>query len=302
MSKLIDTGLLFAFFSTLLLGSNKLAVRKTVFTMDESLATMFSIVLAIPIFGIPLIFLGFGAQAIPLNAILIFAATGIVNYSVGRWMVWKSIGAIGANRGNILAASQSVYAIAIAVVFLHQRIDLYIGGGITLVLLGILIISRRNSTDRRAFTKAQLRTGLIYGVMGAFFWGLAQVLMQVGIKQYSNPTGATFLTYSFSLIGMVPMLFFTSRSAVRHGRTPFKIDRKSLAFVGIVTLMGSFAQFFRYISLVTVPVTIVATINGSNPMITLVLSYALIRQIEFIDRKTILGIISSVAGVILVTL
>lgn len=296
-----STGFLFALFSTVLLGSNKLAIRKSLLGMTDSLATLFSIVLAIPIFGIPLLIYGWGPKPLSFEVIAIFAATGIVNYSVGRWMIYKSISLIGANRGNILASSQTVYAIIIALAFLGQTVDLFTGAGIVLVLLGILIISyRRGRVDHGSFTKSQLKLGLIYGAGGAFFWGLAQDLMQVGIKQYSNPTGATFLTYSLSLIGILPIFFVNAGISMKQGKNPLRIDRKSFLFVVIGTLMGSFAQFFRYNALVTIPVTVVATVNGSNPLFTLVFSYMFIRQIEFIDRRTILGIIASVAGVVLV--
>jgi DME family drug/metabolite transporter len=297
-----STGLLFAISSTLLLGSNKLAVRKSLLGMNESLATLFSIVLAIPIFGIPLLIYGWGPKPLSLEAIAIFGVTGIVNYSVGRWLIYKCIGLIGANRGNILGASQTVYAIVIALTFLGQTINALTGAGIVLVLLGIAVISyRKGPADPGYFTKRQLKLGLVYGVIGAFFWGLAQDLMQVGIKQYSNPTGATFLTYSLSLIGILPLFLMNARLTLNQGKNPLRIDRKSFAFVVVATLMGSFAQFFRYNALVTIPVTIVATVNGSNPLFTLVFSYMFIRQIEFIDRRTVLGIITSVAGVILVT-
>jgi len=137
--------------------------------------------------------------------------------------------------------------------------------------------------------------------MGAFFWGLAQDLMQIGIKQYSNPTGATFLTYSLALIGMLPIFFITARNTAKHGKNPLRIDRKSFMYVIMATVMGSFAQFFRYNALLTVPVTIVASVNGSNPIFTLILSYIFLREIEAIDRRTILGIIFSVVGVVIIT-
>ena len=296
-----EIGLLFTIASTILLGSNKLAVRATILGMNDALATLFSIVIAIPIFGVPLLIYGWGPKPLSLEAIGIFAAAGIVNYSVGRWMIWKSIGLVGANRGNILAASQSIYAIAIAVAFLGQTVDLYTGLGFALVLIGILIISYRKSVQSKFITKAQMRSGLIYGIMGALFWGLAQDLMQIGIKQYSNPVGATFLTYSLALIGMLPMFFFISRSTAKHGGNPFRFSRRSFAFVVLATVMGSFAQFFRYSALVTIPVTIVASVNGSNPIFTLILSYIFLREIEAIDRRTIIGIIFSVVGVVIIT-
>lgn len=78
------------------------------------------------------------------------------------------------------------------------------------MLLGVLIVSYRG-LGGTPFTKEQLRGGILYGFLGAAIWGIVQVLMQVGIQQYSNALVASFLTYAASLVGMVPALFFVSR-------------------------------------------------------------------------------------------
>ena len=293
-----ELGILFAAVSTLALGSNKLAVRKTLFHMDESFATFVSIVMTLPIFGIPLLILGLGGQAITPQVIAIFAVTGVTNYAVGRYFIWKSIANVGANRGNILAASQVVYAVAIAIVFLRQSIDLFSGSGVLLVLVGIIIISYGGNSDRN-FTPKQIRTGLIFGLIGGLAWGIAQDLMQIGIQSYNNAVGATFFTYALSLIGVVPALLIARGQSEK--RDVLRINKRGLVLVIVAGLLGSAGQYFRYLALQIIPVTIVATINGTNPAITLVLSYLLIKEVEFIDRKTILGIVVSILGVVLVS-
>ena len=295
---MFEIGLLFAAISTIALGSNKLAVRKTLFHMDESYATFISILLTLPLFGLPLLIFGFGPQAITPQVLLIFALTGLANYAIGRYFIWKSIANIGANRGNILAASQVVYAVVIAIVFLRQSVDLFSGTGVFLVLLGIIIISYGGNAERN-FTPKQIRTGLIFGLIGGLAWGVSQDLMQIGIRAYSNAVGASFFTYAFSLIGVLPALFIV-RGTSKQNNT-FRINARGLILVIVAGLLGSAGQYFRYLALQTIPVTIVATINGTNPAVTLILSFLLIREVEFIDRKTILGIIVSVIGVVLVS-
>ena len=293
-----ELGILFAVLSTMALGSNKLAVRKTLFHLDESFATFVSILLTIPVFGIPLLIFGLGTEPLTVQVLLIFALTGITNYTIGRYFIWKSIANIGANRGNILAASQVVYAVVIAIVVLRQSIDVISGLGVLLVLLGIVIISYGGNSERN-FTPKQVRTGLIYGLIGGLAWGISQDLMQIGIRAYTNAIAASFFTYFFSLIGVVPALVIARNQSEK--KDIFRMNTNGLILVIIAGLLGSAGQYFRYLALKIIPVTIVATINGTNPAVTLILSFLLIKDVEYIDSKTILGIVVSILGVILVS-
>lgn len=296
---LAAAGLAFALTSAFFLGANKLAVRVLLFKMDESFASLIAILLALPLFGAPILLFGLGGPPPSWTAIAVLAAAGVLNFSVGRVFVWRSIGAVGANRGNILASAQVVFALAIAMLLLKQTVDFYTGSGIALVLLGILIISLGGFRGT-AFTSEQLRTGVLYGMLGAFLWGISQVLMQVGIQLETDATVATFLTYVAAFVGMVPILFFVDR---RSGeRNTFRTDRRSVLMVVVAGLLGNFGLYFRYIALQTIPLTVVSTINATNPVITLVLSGILIRELERIDRSTVVAICFSVAGVFLMAL
>ncbi len=291
-------GIGLALLSTLMLGANKLAVRKSLLNMDEGFASLIAILLAIPVFGIPIMALGWGAQPLTWQVVAIFAAAGILNYSVGRYFVWKSISMIGANRANVVASTQVIYAVTIAILVLGQTVDLLEGTGILLVLLGILFIS---SGDFGASPTQQgdRRRGIIWGALGAFLWGISQVLMQVGISWYSNATTATFLVSAASLAGMLPVLFLVTKY---QERSPFRMDRRSLLMIVVAGLLANFGLYFRFAALQNATLTIVATVNATNPLITLVLSYALIRELEFINRRTVFAILVSVVGVLLMSM
>ncbi len=278
-------------------GANKLAVRKSLFNMDESFASFIAILLGIPMFGLPILFVGSGSQPLTWQVVVIFALAGILNYSSGRYFVWKSIALIGANRANVVASTQVVYALAIAILALGQAVDLVEGGGIALVLVGILIISL-GRTESSLGDPNKGRRGILWGVVGAFLWGISQVLMQVGISLYSNATTATFLVFAASLFGMLPILFMARRYQVV---SPFRMDRGSIVMVVIAGILGNFGLYLRFAALQNTTLTVVATVNATNPLITLVLSYALIRELEFINRRMVLAILVSVAGVLLMS-
>lgn len=279
-------------------GANKLAVRKSLFNMDESFASFVAILLAVPIFGIPILVAGWGSKPLTWEVVAIFALAGILNYSVGRYFVWKSIALIGANRANVVASTQVVYAVAIAILLLGQSAGVLEGGGIVLVLVGIFMISI-GDFGSTPLAPGVRRRGIIWGVLGAFLWGISQVLMQIGIAAYSNATTATFLVSAASLFGIFPVLLLARRYQTKN---PFRMDRKSMTMVVIAGLLGNFGLYFRFAALQNTTLTIVATVNATSPLITLVLSYALIRELEFINRRTAVAIVVSVFGVVLMSL
>ena len=283
--------------SALMFGANKLAVRKSLFNMDESFASFIAILLAIPLFGVPILFFGWGAQPLTWQVVLIFALAGVLNYSVGRYFVWRSIATIGANRANVVASTQVIYAVSIAILALGQSVDLLEGGGIVLVLAGILFISIGDFGSDSVSPKHR-RRGIVWGAVGAFLWGISQVLMQVGISWYSNANTATFLVFAASLFGVLPLMLMVRK--YQEGN-PFRMDRKSLSMIVIAGLLGNFGLYFRFAALQNTTLTIVATVNATNPLITLVLSYLLMRELEFINRRMVLAILVSVVGVLLMS-
>ena len=281
-----------------MLGANKLAVSKSLFKMDESFASFIAILLAIPLFGVPILFFGWGAQPLTWQVVVIFALAGILNYSVGRYFVWKSIALMGANRANVVASTQVVYAVTIAILALGQTVNSAEGVGIALVLLGIFFISIGDRGSDSVNPKDR-RGGIVWGGLGAFLWGISQVLMQIGISWYSNANTATFLVFAASLFGMLPILFMVGKY---QESSPFRMDRKSLLMIVIAGLLGNFGLYFRFAALQNTTLTIVATVNATNPLITLVLSYLLMRELEFINRRMVMAILVCVAGVFLMSI
>ncbi len=277
-------------------GANKLAVRKSLFNMDESFASFIAILLAIPMFGAPILVFGWGSEPLTWQVVVIFALAGILNYSVGRYFVWKSIGLIGANRANVVASTQVIYAVAIAILALGQTVDSAEGTGVALVLLGILFISIGDSDSVNPRAR---RSGIVWGILGGFLWGISQVLMQIGISWYSNANTATFLVFAASLFGILPILLMARKY---QEVSPFRMDRKSLTMVLIAGLLGNFGLYFRFVALQNTTLTIVATVNATNPLITLVLSFILMRELEFINMRMVFAILVSVAGVFLMSL
>jgi drug/metabolite transporter (DMT)-like permease len=284
-----------ALVSTACRGANKVALRVSLLTLHEATATTMASAIAVAMFGVPLAFLGWGPTFPSIAAIVTFALAGNFNNSFGRIFVWKSVANIGANRGNVLSATQVIYTVLVAFLFLGDPVSVYLIAGIALVLFGVVVVSYRRG-EEKMFTAKQRRVGLVYGLTGAVIWGLGADLQQVGESLYPNPLGASFLTFAFSFATLLPVMYFLNRNS---NNAVTRLDRRGLAFIVIAGLLGNMGFFLSYEALNYIPVPVLSTINGFNPMITLMTSFALTRNLEQINRKTVLGVLASTVGVIL---
>lgn len=70
----------------------------------------------------------------------------------------------------------------------------------------------------------------------------------------------------------------------------------------VAGLLANFGLNFRLVALQTIPLTLVSTINATNPMITLVLTGVLMRDQESINLRTILALVVSVLGVLVMSI
>ncbi|MCL5069008.1 MAG: DMT family transporter [Thaumarchaeota archaeon] len=292
-----DIGLGSAISSMLARGLNKVPVRMSLLRISESLATTIASLVAMAVFGSAIVLFGWGPALPSLYALMIFAVVGIVNAGVGRLFVWKSIAQMGANRGNIVGSTQNGLAIIFAFFFLGEAVTGWLIAGFALILLAVIIILYDKS--ERSFTSKQIRDGMIYGAMGAVCWGAGQDLMKAGITSYSDPIGASFLTFSFSMIFLVPYLFLRpglkATMSLRGARQP-------LLFAVLGGLIGNAGSFLSYVALSYIPVTLVATINAVNPIVTFMASYLLIRKSEGLNLRVFVSVLLAVTGLLMATL
>jgi drug/metabolite transporter (DMT)-like permease len=231
------------------------------------------------------IFVTGGVHPVPLIGILLFTVVGIFQLGV-RLLAYTGVEKIGASRSSALQSVSPLISAAIAVAILGEPTTPLIVLGTCLVVAGIVLISWRPERQLADFR----RWHLLLPIGAAFLTGINHPIRRYVLTMADEPLFFSALMGSVSLVGF--LIYFSvsrrsqrlvwNRSAVRPFLATGLCETMSILLIITAISMGR--------------VVIVAPIAASYPVWSLILSAMLLRDVEPINSKVILGIVSVVAG------
>lgn len=121
-------------------GFSAILVRFALRDISTSLGTLVSLFAGLLFTGVlVLIFQLSDLLEISLRAVVLFAIIGILNFPMGRFFNYMSLGRLGVSRATPILASAPVFAVAIAIVVTGERLDLPTLVGAAFIFTGLLI-------------------------------------------------------------------------------------------------------------------------------------------------------------------
>ena len=90
------------------------------------------------------------ARGVSASALAVFAIIGVLNFPLGRFFNYLSIGRLGVGRSTPILASAPLFAMAIAVAFTGETVGAATFAGTGLILAGLYITLRSPARSRRA--------------------------------------------------------------------------------------------------------------------------------------------------------
>ena len=79
------------------------------------------------------------ARAVSLEAVLLFAIIGVLNFPMGRFFNYMSMSRLGVGRSTPILASAPFFAMVVAVVFTGEKMELGTLAGAGLILAGLYV-------------------------------------------------------------------------------------------------------------------------------------------------------------------
>lgn len=255
-----------------------------------------------------------------------FAGSGFLTSFLGRSTLFTSIGLIGSSRAAAIKNTAPVFTVAVAVLFLSERLSLSATIGVGLAGLGLLLLvceafrTPGSGRERRGEDKATAQrmtspetlvddaappfkpfgsagasavmVGTLIAVCSAVFFGLGQGIRKVGLEYMPDVfVGATIASWA--------ALFLYLGTSVVRGRTgtvfraSFTNFRPYFWFAGLTTTMGQLG-FFAAITFI--PVSHVSVIAASETLLTIFLATLLIGRAEQISRRIMVAALLVFAG------
>jgi drug/metabolite transporter (DMT)-like permease len=274
-------------------GSSGVLVRKGLISDSESsplsaaFATMliqFVVMWSLCIFDFP-----------PLNleAILIFALSGVVAQCIGRTVNYIGVSKLGVSRNNPIVGANPLFSVLIAAIFLSEVVTPPLYAGVVLIILGIVLISLQNKgANEMEKGKNWL---IILPLIAAVCYGFSANLRKIGLNMLPFSIAGSTFAVSGALGVYIPFVSLLKR--IKN----FSLRRFNIYFLGS-GLSVSLAWIFSFTALVMGEVSTVAPIQGASPLFALILSKIFLKKAEKITWKIATGALALVSGVIIISM
>ena len=181
-----------------------------------------------------------------------------------------------------VASTAPVIAILLAVVFLREVLTVELVVGITLVIVGIVLVSFQSAVEDAS---KEVAKGTIYAV--GFMLGGGLLLF--GLKPVSEVLGVFLPVLIMRWVGsgLMAAPLFTSKSAGRRG-TAFRL-------IIAIAFFDTFANVIYTVGVNVGTVSIVSTLGGMFSAVTVLLARSILK--EKLTRHQMVGFLSIVLGV-----
>lgn len=142
-------GIVYALISVLFWGANGVLIRLGVRETDPLAATFVSLLPGIPIMGFTSLALenyGF-LHSPPWLALGLYAASGVLAFTLARTGFFLSVHVIGAARSSVFLASRVVIAPLLGIVLLHEAVPPRVAVGVLIMFVGFVVLLREPAHD-----------------------------------------------------------------------------------------------------------------------------------------------------------
>jgi uncharacterized membrane protein len=221
-----------------------------------------------------------------------FVLAGIFAPGIARMFRDVSIKRLGVAITSPIVATNTLFAVIFAILFLQEPLTLSLIFGAVLVVGGVNVLSyRRGSREWR-------RRDLIYPLMAALLFAASTNIRKVGLQTSELSILGAAITSSISLI-ILFSTFFLSRERQRH---ILILNRGAFRYFMVSSITSSIAFLLYFFSLSQGLLVRVQPIAATNPLFALFFSHFFLKDMEKVTFQIGVGAALIFIGIIFVLL
>jgi drug/metabolite transporter (DMT)-like permease len=220
------------------------------------------------------------------GAALIFAVVGLFYPGAVTVLSNESNRLLGPTLTGTISSSTPLFAIALAVLVLGEKLTLPIAAGGLGIVAALVVMAWRGPTS------APLGWRLLLPLSTAALRGLAQTLSKLGLAFWPSPFAAALIGYTVSGVGIWGVMLVRGRSAARDGFT-----RAAVPWFMAAGVLNGCALLLLYHALHVGRVSVVAPLVALYPLFTMLFSAVFLKS-EALTRRLVFGAILAVGSVI----
>lgn len=186
--------------------------------------------------------------------------------------------------------SSVVLTIILSILILGEKAvpNIMVGGA--LIAIGTFVLIGKNE-EKKGFTGSQ--TYILYAILGAVFAALTAILAKIGIEDVDSNV-ATFLRTIVIMVFSWVIVFF--QGTQKNMKT---ISTKGYLFLVLSGMATGFSWLCYFGALAIGKVSVVAPIDKSSVVITMILSFVILKE-KITKQKVIGGIVITIGTVFLI--
>ena len=221
----------------------------------------------------------------------VFVFGGVLASGVGRIVFAIGIDRIGSSLSNAFTNTRPLFAVLLAVAWLGEAVTPGMAAGVLLIVGGLVVLSLSRGGDVSGWE----RTDLVFPLAAAVTFAAGNVVRRYGFT--ISPVGslqAVTVGETAALLTMVGVAAATGRLTADGPRAAFGyfVVNGATASVGLVAMFAALRAG---------PVSVVDPVTATAPLVTTAVAALLLRDVERITPRLVLGVVVVVAGVALLT-
>lgn len=219
----------------------------------------------------------FGGGGWSLPALLLFAAVGLVFPVAVTLLTFRANRELGPTITGAVSGTAPLFAIGAGALLLAEAVPARAWGSCAAIVVGVALLSWKQGAVRPGFSAH----ALAWPIAGALLRGLAQVAAKAGLALWPSPFAAALIGYLVSSATII---------GVQHlpGAPAAKLSGRGAGWFVATGLLNGGAVLLMYAALGRAPVSVVAPVVATYPLVTALLSAAVLRD-EPLTARMVLG-------------
>lgn len=222
----------------------------------------------------------------------VFALGGVLASGVGRIVFAIGIDRIGSSLSNAFTNTRPLFAVLMAVAWLGEVVTTGMAAGVIVIVFGLVVLSLSRGGDLSGWK----RTDLVFPLAAALVFATGNVVRRFGFT-VSPVTSLQAITVG-ETAALCSMLAFAAATGRLGGDGA---PRRAFGYFAVNGLTAGVGLFAMFAALRAGPVSIVDPVTATAPLVTTVVAAFLLRDVERITSRLVLGVVLVVAGVALLT-
>lgn len=228
---------------------------------------------------------------LPVDALAAIIISGLLGQAIGDGMFINSLKLIGASRALPITGINPILTMALAMVFLGERVTLIGASGTFLVVGGIYMLAFPYGKPKQQGNKTEGadRLGILMALGAAAAYAGSAIVLKAGIANVDLIV-ANLVRMSAATIFLLVLETFHSRGRITAGLT-----RKSVAMLGLAGALNGVTGLMYLTALIYAGAAKAAVLVSTSPLFALPLSIILLR--ERVNRRILIGTALSIVGI-----